>query len=193
MNFYNIMLFLHIGGVLAMFFSHGVIHYGVRLMRQAQTSEQLRERGGMTMSSKILLPLSNLLIIISALYMVFYAWNWTTAWINISLIALLLMIPIGHVIIGRRVDAILKAANAAPEGSLSEALHIQRNDTLLWVAVCESTAMNVGIVFLMVVKPDLVVSLVTMFVALVVGLLSSVRTRHEQELPEKILIESAAD
>jgi hypothetical protein len=101
--------------------------------------------------------------------MVFVAWGWTTAWVDTALITLLLMLPLGPAINGRRLAAIHQAAQAAPAGPLSAALRTQRDDPVLWTSICVFIGATSGIVFLMTVKPDLPGSLGTMAVALLLA------------------------
>lgn len=166
---YHIALFVHVFGAMAMFAAAGVVLTGTALLRRAQTVEQLRERAALANSVDKLFPFIILVILAPAIYMVFTTWGWTTAWIDIALMILLLMLPLGPAINGRRLDAIHRAAQAAPSGPLSAALRVQRDDPVLWTSICVFIGGTSGIVFLMTVKPDLPGSLGTVGVALLFG------------------------
>jgi hypothetical protein len=166
---YHIALFLHVFGALAMFAAAGVVLTGTALLRHAQTVEQLRERAALASSVDKLFPVIIVVILVPAIYMVFAAWSWTTAWIDTALVLLLLMLPLGPAINGRRLEAIHRAAQAAPSGPLSATLRTQRDDPVLWTSLCIFIGGTSGIVFLMTVKPDLPGSLATVVVALLLG------------------------
>lgn len=172
MSFYYIALFVHILGVGAFFAAIGVVMTGTVLMRRAQTVEQLRERAGLASSVDNLFPFIVLVLLVPAIYMVFTTWGWTTAWINTALIALLLKLPLGPAINGRRLNAIHKAAQAAPGGPIEASLQAQKNDPVLWISICVFTGVTIGILFLMTVKPDLPGSLSTMVIALLLAFIS---------------------
>ncbi len=59
-------------------------------------------------------------------------------------------------------------------GERSAGYYKQRDDHVLWASCCIFTAILIGIVFLMTVKPGLVGSLATIVVALALGLITSV-------------------
>jgi hypothetical protein len=172
MSFYYIALFVHILGVGAFFGAIGVVMTGTVLMRRAQTVEQLRERAGLASSVDNLFPFIVLVLLVPAIYMVFTTWGWTTAWINTALIAMLLKLPLGPAINGRRLNAIHKAAQAAPGGPIEASLQAQKNDPVLWISICVFTGVTIGILFLMTVKPDLPGSLSTMVIALLLAFIS---------------------
>lgn len=166
---YLIALFVHVFGAMAMFAAAGVVLTGTALLRCAHTVEQLRERAALANSVDKLFPFIILVILAPAIYMVFTAWGWTTAWIDTALIILLLMLPLGPAINGRRLEAMHRAAQAAPSGPLSAMLRAQRDDPVLWTSICVFIGGASGIVFLMTVKPDLPGSLATVVVALLLG------------------------
>ena len=79
---------------------------------------------------------------------------------------------LGAALSGRRIAAIGRAT-AAERGPLSPALRDQLLDPILWTSIQIRTAIGLGIVFLMTVKPGLVGSLVTIGVVVVLGLAAS--------------------
>ncbi len=174
MFLYDIALFIHVMAVVAMFTVIGIVMVSVMGMRRAQTVEQLQERTSLAYGADKLMPAILVLVLVPAIYMVFTLWGWTTAWINTALIVLVLASPLGPAINTRRLEALSKAAEGASAGPLSVALLKQRDDHVLWASCCIFTAILIGIVFLMTVKPGLVGSLATIVVALALGLITSV-------------------
>lgn len=169
MLLYPIALFVHIIATMTMFAVIGIVIASVVLMRRTETVEQLRVKVMLAYSADKLMPGIMLFVLVPAIYMVFASWGWTTAWINTALIALVLASPLGPIVNTRRLEAIHKAAEAAPVGPLSAVLLKQLDDRVLWASVCTFTGVLIGIVFLMTVKPGLLGSLATIIVALVLG------------------------
>lgn len=171
MSFYSIALFLHIVGALVYFIALGLEQASLISMRRATLVEQVREWLNVYRWLPRLGPLSLILILLSGFYMMISALGWT-AWIIGTLVALVLIGVIGGVIGGPRLGAIQKMA-ARETGPVSASLSQRLNDPLLSISMRIRTAIALGIVFLMVVKPDQTGTLITLVIAIVVGLVAA--------------------
>lgn len=171
---YNVALFLHIVGVLALFAAFGVLLAGMVGMLRASTVERARAGAGLAHGIGPVFPIPNALILLAGLYMAATEWGWTTPWIDVSLVGLLVMALLGRFVIGSRIEAAYEAALAAPEGPIPDALHRRRADLGLWTTVLTFVSVVVGIVFLMVVKPGLAGVLATIGIAVVIGLAAAI-------------------
>jgi hypothetical protein len=80
---------------------------------------------------------------------------------------------------------------AAESGPIPSTLRQRLDDPLLWASLRIRTAITLGIVFLMTVKPDLLGSLLTIGLAAVLGLVFSLPTRGHKE--EKVPAKQAGD
>jgi hypothetical protein len=76
---------------------------------------------------------------------------------------------LGNAVTGRRLRAIGQALKRE-RGPLSDALQAAMQDGRLLASLHTRVAVGLGVVFLMTVKPDLVGSLLTLGVAILVGL-----------------------
>jgi hypothetical protein len=129
-----------------------------------------------------------LLILVSGLYMAGTNWGFQTGWIDVALVSLILIAPLGTAAIEPRRRAIARLVQEAPDGPLPAALDRRTHDPVLATAVQTVTALLLGIVFLMTNKPSLVGSLVVMAIALALGLASGLlttgRTRSREQSGE---------
>jgi hypothetical protein len=116
-----------------------------------------------------------LAILIPGLYMAGTAWR-GVGWTIIALAAVVVLAVLGMVLTRRRMAPIGKSL-ATVSGPLSPTLRQQIDDPLLSASMRIRTAIALGIVFLMSVKPDLVGSLIAMTVAVVIGLVFSLPLR----------------
>lgn len=186
MNDYSIALFLHIVGALGFFVALGLEWISLRHLRRATTAEQVREWMRVPNKMGRLGMIAMLTLLGAGFYMMVTAWG-GVAWITVTLGALVLMILLGMVITGRRMAAIGRMVNTA-RGPLSPTLQPLLHDPVLWVSMQTRVAIALGIVFLMTVKPDLGGSLLTIGVAIVLGLASAlplpVRKRVQEEPAE---------
>ena len=97
-------------------------------------------------------------------------WGITTPWIMISLILLIAMNIVGPLINSRRLGAISSAAQAdfctTPSPTLSHLI----NDPILFTSSTTTGIVGLGVICLMVVKPNLIASLVIIVVSALLGL-----------------------
>ncbi len=170
---YNVALFVHIVGALSLFIAAGLEWVALDRMRRAQTAEQIREWVGALRPIKHLLEAGALMILVAGLYLAFVRWGWTTAWLDVALIAFLTMSVVGPRVIARRFGTIARLASEAPNGPLSVELAWQIHDPVLIRAVRTLAMADVGVVFLMTLKPDLIGSLTVMALATALGLVVS--------------------
>jgi hypothetical protein len=91
------------------------------------------------------------------------------AWIAVSLGALILMAVLALVLSGPRMATIGRALTSET-GPVSHTLQSLVNHPLLWISIQTRIAIALGIVFLKTTKPDLAGSLITIGVAIALGL-----------------------
>jgi hypothetical protein len=185
MSTYNVVLFLHVSGAVGYFVAMGIWLFGLANLRRAQRVEQVRVLSNLVGRLGPLFGISVLLILVSGLYMAGTTWGFQTGWIDVALISLILIAPLGTAAIEPRRRAIARLAQEAPDGPLPAALELRTHDPVLTTAVQTVTALLLGIVFLMTNKPSLVGSLVVMAIALALGLASGLlttgRTRSREQ------------
>lgn len=170
MLFYRLALFIHVMGALTLFIAVGLNFASMLRMRQARTIERLAEWARVGLLAGRMIPVAILFISGGAIYMVTVAWGWQTAWVDVVLATF-----IGHAVVVQaienpRLSKLHKGALKAPEGPVPLDLHLLANDGLMWTADLTVTTTTVGMIFLMSVKPDLVISLVAIGVTLLAGL-----------------------
>jgi hypothetical protein len=167
---YHIALFVHITGALLLFIAVGVEWFGLNRLRRAERVEQVQEVCALLRVLGKLFPLSALLILGGGLYMAITVWGFTLAWVDAALILVVAFSIIGQKVSGPRMAAIGKAAFTLPHGPLPASLRARTTDPVLVFVTRTTTLLGWGIVFLMTVKPDLLGTMATLGVTLVIGL-----------------------
>ena len=168
---YLIALFLHIVGALGLFVALGLEWVSLLYLRRAATVEQAREWLSVQGMVRRMGPASLGIILLAGIYMMATVWG-GAAWIGIAVLAMILLAAIGGALTGPRIVAVERAV-AAETGSLSLALRQRLHDPLLWISIQTRTAIALGIVFIMTVKPGLTGALLTIGVAVILGLASA--------------------
>jgi hypothetical protein len=169
MSLYNIALFVHVSGAIGYFFAAGIRVMGLAALRRVERVEQARPLVALDAWVGPLFGVSLLLVLVAGLYMAATSWGFKTGWIDVALTSLFLMLLGGGALIGPRQFAISRQTQAAPDGPIPPALAQRIHDPVLRIAVRALPVLLLGIVFLMTNKPPLAGAVVTMVVALALG------------------------
>jgi len=182
MNGYSIALFLHIVGALGFFVALGLEWTGLRQVRSAVLPEQVCAWIRILKSTRKVGFASMLTTVISGIYMMATAWG-GVAWIIVTLGSLALVIALATILTGPRMAAIGRTLTI-DKGAVSHTLQNLANHPLLWVSIQTRVAIALGIVFLKIAKPDLGGSLLTIGIAVVLGLASSLPVSRRERAQE---------
>lgn len=176
MTLYNIALFLHIVGALIMGSAQVLEMIGVGRLRQAVKTSDLDAVFGFVKPLSQLYRLSGAMILLSGVYLSIVAWG-AVAWIIVSLVVVTLLAVSGPLISGRKFKEIGQRATRE-QGGLSTGLRALTHAPILeWSHFLRMGAF-LGIVLLMVAKPDLLGSLLTIVLSIVLaGALAMLRSR----------------
>ncbi len=181
MNDYSIALFLHIAGVLGFSVALGLEWTGLSQIRSAIVPEQVRAWMGILKSVRRVGFASMAATVITGIYMMLTVWG-GAGWVIVSLGALVLMIALSLTLTGPRMAAIGRAL-ATAKGPLSKTFQSLASHPLLWISIQTRIAIVLGIVFLKTAKPDWSESLLTIGVAIVLGIASALPVSRREQAP----------
>lgn len=176
MSWYTVALFAHIVGVLTLFITMALQWLITLRVRRAGSVGQVREWSGLATGVNRLAPVTGVLILGAGIYMSAVAWSVSTAWIDVSLAAMVIMMVFGMGVVGRRLKAIQRAAVEASGDAMPVALRARVDDPALWVSMQMAVAVALGIVFMMTNKPSLTISIGAVIVSLALGALTGTLT-----------------
>jgi hypothetical protein len=187
MNDYSLALFFHVLGALGVFVALGLEWTSLRQMRRATTAEQVREWMRVSRGAGRVGMAAMLMLLVSGFYMMATVWG-GVPWITVALGAIILLVVLGVALSGPRMAAIRRAVSVE-HGPVSATLHHLSHHPLLWISIQTRGAIALGIVFLMTVKPELSEALLTIGVAIVLGLAAALpiagRERAHKESAER--------
>lgn len=169
MNDYSIALFLHIAGVLGLAVALGLEWTGLWQIQRATLPDQVRSWMGILKGVRRVGFASMLTTVLTGIYMMMTVWG-GVAWVTVSIGALVLVIALAQALTALRMTAIGRACMTA---STPQTFHSLASDSLLWISIQTRIAIILGIVFLKTAKPDWGGSLVTIGVAIVLGIASA--------------------
>lgn len=179
MNIYSIALFLHIVGALGFFISLGLEWTGLRHIGSARTPELVGQWMPIFKSTRRLGIVSMLAILVTGLYMTLRFWG-GAGWIIVTLGALVLGVVLTLALTGPRMAAVGRALSKE-HGPVSQTFQALTNHPILWISIQTRVAIALGIVLLKIIKPDLGGSLVTIAIAIVLGLVSALPMPRRQQ------------
>ena len=184
MNAYSIALFLHIVGAAGLFVALSLEWTGLWQIRSAMTPEPARAWMGVLKNVRKIGFISMLTTVITGIYLMLTVWG-SQAWIIVTVGSLVLVIALAQLVTAPRMKAIGQAL-FAETGSFSNTFYSLANNPALSFSIQTRVAIVLGIVFLKTAKPDLGGSLLTIGVAIVLGLASALpmpRRAQTQEGP----------
>lgn len=171
MDWYHLALFAHILGVLGLFMALAVELASMVGARRARTIEAVRVWSSVSKPLAVVFPLTSLLILCAGLAMTLGVWGWDHAWIDLSLVLLILLSVVGATVNGGHAKRIAESASALGHGAIPPDLGRELTHPTYWTSVMSMAMLSLGIVFLMVEKPDWLGSGITLIIALLVGVI----------------------
>jgi hypothetical protein len=166
---YTFVLYLHFVALALAFFATGLaVAGGLALKRAASVGDGRFALRISTLAGK-LHPLSALGLLLTGGYLTQSQWSWTTPWILCGVVGLVIVAILGGGVMGGRERAMDHALREAPEGPILAPLRQRLNDPVIAVCGPAITLFVLGIMYLMVMKPALTGSVLTLVIAAVVG------------------------
>jgi hypothetical protein len=171
MSIFSIALFLHIVGALGVSVALGLEWIGLSQIRRSTVPQQIRAILGLVESTTRFGFISMLTTFITGIYMVWTAVGWVP-WILVVLGALILLIVLTRALTTPRMAAVARTL-ATEKESVSQTCRNLMDDSVLWVSLQTRVAVVLGIIFLKIVTPNLGGSLLTIVIALIIGIASA--------------------
>ncbi|MGE5123122.1 MAG: hypothetical protein ACM3H7_01270 [Acidobacteriaceae bacterium] len=171
MELHSINLFFHIVGGLGIFIALGLEWTGLQQLRITTLPDQVRAWMNIIKNSSKLLFVSMLLNTITGILSMLLE-EGLEAWITVTLLSFVLLITLAMTITRPRMAAIGHAL-FTENRMAPQTIRTLASQPLFWISIQTRLSVALGIVFLMIEKPNLVGSLLTIGVAIVLGLAST--------------------
>jgi Predicted integral membrane protein (DUF2269) len=186
MSLYTLALFVHLAGVIVGL--AGVCGWLFALLgvRAARTVDQVRALLALYVLAGNVGLAGVGVLAVGGLYMALSTGLWQQGWLIVATISFVLVLAAGGPLFGRRVQALSKLANEAPEGPLPAPLAERIAEPIAQVALQTYIAVLFGIVFLMTTKPSLVWAIISILVAAALGVLSGLPLMRTARIPASV-------
>jgi hypothetical protein len=167
MTTYTIALFVHLIGVVVIFIALGIGQRAGARMRGARSIEHVRLWLGLLKVTTPMFPTALVLLLGSGLFMTADSWSFTTPWVGVSIGAVLTVGAVGAGLAIRGFGRMETAVEAALE--MTDEIRSVLDDPSTWAALFAVNGMSLAVLWLMVVKPGWMQSLVLPTAFSVVG------------------------
>lgn len=170
---YKTFFLLHFLGAILMLTAVGINLLGMIGMVLSKETKIVQLCSTWTVRMGKFLPFSIILLLISSFYMVFMKWGWELPWIDASFIMLIIITVTSITIDLPRLKAINRVVNEETTNTPSFDLLEKSRDHVLWNSVSIMAMEVAAIIHIMIEKLGTAGSLITLVLALIVGLLYS--------------------
>lgn len=166
---YNVVLFLHILGVVALFAAFAITQLGGAGLRRAESTDEARLWLGMLRVTGPMFGVAFFLILAAGLYMTVDVWTFSTSWVDVALVTAGIMVVLGTAVVGRGLSRMGQAAATAPEGRLSPDLRDLIADRAVWLSLFTLNGFGFAVLWLMTNKPGWAESILVVLVLGIIG------------------------
>jgi hypothetical protein len=175
MDFYSLLIFLHVLGGVGVFVGLGIEVVALRRLERAVSVDQARSWVGLMREGGRIGPVAMVTILLAGVWMMALRWG-PEPWILTALVALIAMAILGAALT-RPGMALLGAALTQEEDELPGRFRTNEATGSLSFSLWLRVAIGVGILGLMTVKPEMLGSLGIMGATVVIGVGAALRLR----------------
>ncbi len=190
---YHQALFVHVVGVVTLFVALGIDAASYLARKRARSADQVSAISSVGAMGTKLHPVALVLILAGGVYMATTAELFDQAWIWLALGITLLMPVLGIAIGAPRAAAIHRAAHEAPAEALTPELWMLIHDPVLGTWNITGPVLAVWVLFLMALKPDLLVALIALGAALVLAAALALPLWRERQVDGAAFAQPSAD
>ena len=169
MDTYHVVLYLHFLSLFVGVGAGSTLLVALIKLRGAETVADAAPWGMLAGQVEKAFPVAVLGLFGSGAYMTSDVWTWSTGWIEVSIVGLVLVALQGPLVGGRAGHRLKHALMENGPGALSAKTRVLARHPGLWVTECTNLALVFGIVWNMTQKPSTGSAIVTLVVAYVAG------------------------
>jgi hypothetical protein len=187
MNIHSILVFLHVLGAVGMFAVLGIETVALGRLKRADTPADVRTWMGLLAVPARFGPVTLFTTLISGIWLMVKWWG-PQPWILSAFVAIVVMAVMGGSVSRRAMQRIGKALPSETGSELSAAFRSLRSNPALTMSSRLRTAIGVGILALMTMKPQVVGSLLILVAAVVAGVVAGIQSHLDHSTAEKSVL-----
>jgi hypothetical protein len=172
---YRTVLFLHLLFLFLGIGAAAILGVSLFRLRAAQTLADALPWGILAGKTERAFPVAILGLFLTGAYMTSDVWTWSTAWIDVAIVSLVVIAAQGVLIAGRRAKALERALEANGAGQLSDGARAMTCDRALWIVSFANPGIVLGVVWVMTQKPGAAGAIAAVVVGYVIGTLAAIQ------------------
>jgi hypothetical protein len=172
---YRTVLFLHLLSLFVGIGAAAILGLSLFRLRAAQTVADALPWGILAGKTERAFPVAILGLFITGAYMTSDVWTWSTAWIDVGIVSLVVIAAQGALVAGRRAKVLERALEANGAGPLSERARALTCDRALWIVSFANPGIVLGVVWVMTQKPGTAGAIAAVILGYVVGALAALQ------------------
>lgn len=176
-------LFIHITGALGFFAALGLEWTGLGQIRSASLPEQVRAWTRIFKNAHRVGSIAMPAIVLTGVYSMFEEFG-AVPWIIVSLGSFALVMTLSVVLTNPRM-ALIERVLATDERPTSQTFRNLASDPLLWISIQTRVAIVLGVLLLMLAKPDYAGSLLVIGIAILLGVASAFAVLRRERVGAK--------
>lgn len=175
MNTYHAVLFLHFASLFVGFGAAAVLGVCLFRLRAAGTAAEAMPWGDLAGTTERAFPIAILGLFVTGAYMTSDVWTWSTGWIDVGIVSLVVLAATGIGVAAQRAKELETALRANGPGALSPAARKLTCDPALWIVTFGNPGLVLGVVWDMTQKPGLLGAIVAVVIGYGAGALVALR------------------
>jgi hypothetical protein len=191
MDAYHVVLYIHLLSLLVGFSAGMIETVCLFRLRAAETLEAAAPWGQLAGEIEKAFPVAILGLFGSGAYMTSDVWTWSTSWIVLPIIGLVVLSLQGPLVAGRRGHAVKAALIANGPGPLGPEARRMTRDRALWSAAFTNVFLVLGIIWVMTEKPGWGGAVAALAIAYAVGFVLAARLTRAPAIESVPAAESA--
>ena len=192
MDTYRTVLYLHVLSLLVGIGAATVVGVCLFRLRAAQTLADALPWGMLASKAERAFPVAILGLFSTGAYLTSDAWTWSTPWIDVSIVALVIVALQGPLVAGLRAKALEHALIDNGPGPLGDRARGLARDPALWVATFANPGIVLGIVWNMLNKPSTAQAIAAVVVGYAVGAAGALPFTRKQAIEAHALADPTA-
>jgi hypothetical protein len=175
MDTYRAMLFLHIVSLAIGLCAATLLALSLFRLRDARTLDDAAPWGAFAHNAEKAFPVAILGLFATGAYMTSNLWSWTTGWILVSLVGLVVVATVGPVVGGWGGRQLKRILQENGPGDLGDAARRMTRHPALWVTEFGNIGLVFGIIWNMTQKPGTAEAVAALLIAYAIGVALALR------------------
>src|SRR5579875_4211076 len=178
---YELVLFLHLLTIAVAFFAMGSMLTSIFRLRGATSVAAARSAAATAAGIGKMMPILTVFMLATGGYLTQVRWTWTTPWIDLSIVGLLVVTAWGGGVMGARERAVHHALESSRGSALDAGAARLVVDPFLVIGNSADVGLVAGVMFVMVLKPSLAGGIAALVVATACGAIAGAAAVRPRE------------